>query len=70
VIQVQHANNMVSVYKHNSALLMHEGDMVKAGQSIAFIGNSGDFSDGPHLHFELWQNGVPLDPTAYISLGN
>ncbi|MFN9392539.1 MAG: M23 family metallopeptidase [Flavobacteriales bacterium] len=54
VIQIQHTNNLVSVYKHNSALLKKEGDYVKAGQSIAFIGNSGDHSEGPHLPFEIW----------------
>ncbi len=66
VIQIQHPNNMVSVYKHNSALLKKQGDRVKAGESIAFIGNSGEQSDGPHLHFELWLNGIPVDPLGYI----
>lgn len=66
VIQIQHPNSMVSVYKHNSALLKKQGDRVKAGESIAFIGNSGEQTDGPHLHFELWLNGVPVDPLNYI----
>jgi len=70
VIQLQHANNMVSIYKHNSALLKQEGDFVKAGQSIAFIGDTGDHSEGPHLHLELWQNGVPVNPELFISFGN
>jgi len=70
VIQLQHTNNMVSVYKHNSALLKKEGEFVKAGQSIAFIGNTGDHSEGPHLHFELWQNGVAVNPELFISFGN
>lgn len=70
VIQIQHSNNLVSIYKHNSALLKQEGDFVKAGQSIAFIGNSGDHSEGPHLHFELWQNGVPVNPEDFMSFGN
>jgi murein DD-endopeptidase MepM/ murein hydrolase activator NlpD len=69
VIQIQHSNNLVSIYKHNSALLKQEGDFVKAGQSIAFIGNSGDHSEGPHLHFELWQNGVPVNPEDFMSFG-
>ncbi len=69
VIQIQHANNFISVYKHNSALLKKSGDYVKAGESIAFIGNSGDHSDGPHLHFELWEGGVPVNPLNYLSLG-
>lgn len=70
VIQLQHAGNLVSVYKHNSALLKQEGDVVKAGESVAFIGNTGDHSEGPHLHFELWQNGVPVNPESFLSFGN
>lgn len=69
VIQIQHANNLISVYKHNSVLLKKSGDYVKAGESIAFIGNSGDHSDGPHLHFELWEGGVPVNPLDYLSMG-
>lgn len=69
IIQIQHANNLISVYKHNSALLKKSGDYVKAGESIAFIGNSGDHSDGPHLHFELWDGGIPVNPLDYLSLG-
>jgi murein DD-endopeptidase MepM/ murein hydrolase activator NlpD len=68
VIQIQHTNNMVSVYKHNSALMKKQGDPVKAGESIAFIGNSGENSDGPHLHFELWINGIPVNPLDFIAL--
>jgi len=67
IIQIQHANNIVTVYKHNSALLKKSGDMVRAGESIAFIGNTGDHSEGPHLHFEVWDNGVPSNPTDYVS---
>jgi murein DD-endopeptidase MepM/ murein hydrolase activator NlpD len=59
---------MISVYKHNSALLKKNGDRVKAGESIAFIGNSGEYSEGPHLHFELWENGAPVNPVDYIQL--
>jgi murein DD-endopeptidase MepM/ murein hydrolase activator NlpD len=66
VLQVQHANNMVSVYKHNSVLLKKAGDQVKSGESIAFVGDSGDHSEGPHLHFELWLNGIPVDPLNYL----
>lgn len=69
VLQIQHANNMISVYKHNSVLLKRTGDQVKAGESIAFIGDTGDHSEGPHLHFELWENGVPVNPTDYLSFG-
>ncbi len=67
VIQVFHPNNMVSIYKHNSQLLKKIGDKVKAGEAIATVGNSGEFSTGPHLHFELWYNGEPLNPEEYIS---
>jgi murein DD-endopeptidase MepM/ murein hydrolase activator NlpD len=68
VIHIQHNNNMISVYTHNSALLKKSGDRVKAGESIAFIGDSGEYSEGPHLHFELWENGAPVNPEDYIQL--
>lgn len=67
VIGIQHSNNLFSFYKHNSALLKKTGDFVKAGEVIAIIGNSGEQSSGPHLHFELWFNGSPLDPVKYVS---
>jgi len=70
VIQIQHANNLVSVYKHNSILLKKVGDRVEAGDSIAIIGNSGELTDGPHLHFELWYNGTPLNPRDYIAFSS
>ncbi len=66
VIQIQHSNDILSVYKHNAELLKEVGDHVKAGEAIAVIGNSGELSSGPHLHFELWRNGSPLDPEKYI----
>jgi murein DD-endopeptidase MepM/ murein hydrolase activator NlpD len=66
VIQVQHSNNLISVYKHNAELLKRAGDYVKAGEPIAIIGNSGELTTGPHLHFELWYNGVALNPEDYI----
>lgn len=66
VIQVQHRNDLVSLYKHNSTLLRKVGDRVKAGEAIAIVGNSGELTTGPHLHFELWLNGEPLDPQAYM----
>ncbi len=65
-IGVQHANNLVSVYKHNDVLLKPEGSFVKAGDVIAIIGESGTFSTGTHLHFELWYNGNPINPLDYI----
>jgi murein DD-endopeptidase MepM/ murein hydrolase activator NlpD len=67
IIGIQHSNNLFSFYKHNSALLKKTGDFVKAGEVVAVIGNSGEFSSGPHLHFELWFNGSPLDPLKYVS---
>lgn len=67
VIQIQHANNFISMYKHNERLLKSTGDHVKAGEAIAHVGNSGELTTGPHLHFELWHNGIPLDPKEYIS---
>lgn len=67
VIVVQHRNNLISVYKHNSALLKKVGNFVSAGEIIAFIGNTGELTTGPHLHFELWMNGNPVDPEDFIS---
>lgn len=65
-IGLQHANNLISVYKHNSNLLKAEGSFVKAGEVIAIIGESGTISTGTHLHFELWFNGNPINPLDYI----
>jgi len=67
VIQIQHENNLISLYKHNAELLKRVGDYVKVGEPIAIIGNSGELTTGPHLHFELWYNGIPLNPEDYIS---
>ncbi|MGB0887665.1 MAG: M23 family metallopeptidase [Vicingaceae bacterium] len=66
VIQLQHADNIVSIYKHNSVLHKKVGDYVKAGEVIAIVGNSGELSSGPHLHFELWYNGMPINPEDYM----
>jgi len=66
VIQLQHADNIVSIYKHNSILHKEVGDYVRAGEVIAIIGNSGELSTGPHLHFELWYNGIPINPEEYM----
>ena len=66
VIQIQHSNNLISVYKHNSELLKKAGEQVRAGEAIALLGNSGELTSGPHLHFELWHNGRPLNPEDYI----
>jgi murein DD-endopeptidase MepM/ murein hydrolase activator NlpD len=67
VITVQHPGNLVSVYKHNSVLLKKEGAVVRAGEIIALIGNSGEITSGPHLHFELWYNGNPVNPEMFVS---
>jgi murein DD-endopeptidase MepM/ murein hydrolase activator NlpD len=66
-IILQHTNNLISVYKHNAVLLKKEGQFAKAGEVIAIIGNSGEESSGPHLHFELWFNGTPLNPASYMN---
>ena len=66
VIGVQHNNGFLSIYKHNSSLLKNIGEWVSSGEPIAIIGNSGELSSGPHLHFELWQNGESINPTNYI----
>lgn len=66
-IGIQHNNNLISFYKHNSVLLKEIGSYVKAGEAVAIIGNSGTMSDGPHLHFELWHRGVPIDPVQYLN---
>jgi murein DD-endopeptidase MepM/ murein hydrolase activator NlpD len=65
-ISIQHENNLISFYKHNAELLKKVGNVVKAGDAIAIIGNSGELTTGPHLHFELWHNGTPIDPQTYI----
>jgi len=67
VITVQHKSNVISVYKHNSSLLKKPGDFVNAGDVIAIIGNTGELTSGPHLHFELWYNGNPVDPEEFVS---
>jgi murein DD-endopeptidase MepM/ murein hydrolase activator NlpD len=65
-IQIQHSDDLISIYKHNEKLLKKTGDKVKAGTSIALVGNTGDVSTGTHLHFELWHKGEAVDPTRYI----
>lgn len=67
VIQVQHKNGFLSIYKHNELLLKHIGDHVSAGEAIALVGNTGQLSTGLHLHFELWYKGNPVNPEEYIA---
>ena len=66
VIQVQHTNDLISVYKHNSILLKKQGDYVRAGEVLGVVGNTGEESSGPHLNFELWRAGNPLNPENFI----
>ncbi|MAP55661.1 M23 family metallopeptidase [Altibacter sp.] len=66
VIILEHSNNLISVYKHNASLNKEQGELVKAGEVIAIVGNTGEFSTGPHLHFELWSDGYPINPTNFI----
>jgi len=66
VIIVRHSSGFISIYKHNGALHKHQGDLVKSGEVVASAGNSGEYSTGPHLHFELWNEGYPVNPTNYI----
>ncbi|MGE5393446.1 MAG: M23 family metallopeptidase [Candidatus Saccharibacteria bacterium] len=65
-VYIQHDNNLISVYKHNGEVLKKVGDIVKAGDEIAIMGNTGELTAGPHLHFELWRSGNALDPDNYI----
>lgn len=66
VIILKHNNNLISAYKHNATLTKEQGEMVKAGEVIATVGNTGELTTGPHLHFELWRDGYPIDPTNFI----
>ncbi len=66
VIIVKHAEGFTSVYKHNTSLHKEQGDLVKSGEVISVAGDTGEYSTGPHLHFELWNENFPVDPTKYI----
>ncbi len=65
-MMVQHSNDLISAYKHNSNLLKKAGDKIAAGEPLANVGNSGELTTGPHLHFELWYQGAAVNPTEYI----
>lgn len=67
VVIVEHAAGFTSIYKHNTAIHKQQGDLVKSGEVIASAGDTGELSTGPHLHFELWNEGYPVDPTNYIA---
>jgi murein DD-endopeptidase MepM/ murein hydrolase activator NlpD len=67
VIMVQHRGNLISAYKHNAQLLKKVGTFVNGGEIISIVGNSGELTNGPHLHFELWHNGNSLNPEEFIN---
>nr|WP_321233970.1 M23 family metallopeptidase [uncultured Psychroserpens sp.] len=66
VVIIEHSYELISVYKHNASLTKQQGDLVKSGEVIAMAGNSGELTTGPHLHFELWNRGYPVNPTNFI----
>ncbi len=66
VIIIEHLNGLTSIYKHNSSIIKVQGDRIETGEIIAFTGNTGSLTTGPHLHFELWYQGEPVDPESYI----
>ncbi|MFS4446092.1 M23 family metallopeptidase [Maribacter sp. 2307UL18-2] len=66
VIILEHENGLISVYKHNGSLNKSQGDIVRTGEVIAAVGNTGELTTGPHLHFEIWQNGTPINPLDFI----
>ncbi|MBO6605372.1 M23 family metallopeptidase [Psychroserpens sp.] len=66
VVIIEHSYDLISVYKHNASLTKQQGDLVKSGEVIALAGNTGELSTGPHLHFELWNKGYPVNPTNFI----
>lgn len=66
VLIIEHKNNLISAYKHNASLVKQQGDQVKTGEVISLVGNTGELSQGTHLHFELWSNGYPINPKSYI----
>ncbi|GAA0714244.1 M23 family metallopeptidase [Aquimarina litoralis] len=66
VIILEHGNGLLTVYKHNASLTKQQGELVKAGEVIATAGSTGELTTGPHLHFELWRDGYPTDPSKFI----
>lgn len=66
VVIIEHSYELISVYKHNASITKEQGDLVKSGEVIAMAGNAGELTTGPHLHFELWNRGYPVNPTNFI----
>lgn len=66
IIIIDHGNGLISAYKHNASLTKSQGDLIKSGEVIAISGNTGELTTGPHLHFELWKDGYPINPTTFI----
>jgi murein DD-endopeptidase MepM/ murein hydrolase activator NlpD len=64
---IEHAYGLLTVYKHAGNLNKEQNDKVLAGEVIASVGNTGELTTGPHLHFEIWSDGYPLDPTNFIN---
>jgi murein DD-endopeptidase MepM/ murein hydrolase activator NlpD len=67
VLMIQHSANLISIYKHNAELYKKLGTFVNAGEIISIVGNSGEMTSGPHLHFELWYNGSSLNPEEFVT---
>lgn len=67
VLVIQHARNLVSIYKHNAGILKKYGTFVRAGESVSIVGNSGELTNGYHLHLEIWENGTAVDPEKYLN---
>lgn len=68
VIIIEHQEGLISVYKHNGSLSKAQGDVVRAGEVVASVGNTGELTTGPHLHFELWKDGRPVNPLNYVDI--
>lgn len=70
VLIIEHKFGFISVFKHNQRNLVSELEKVKKGQAVALLGDSGEISSGAHLHFEIWNNGQPLNPLIYVGVEN
>jgi murein DD-endopeptidase MepM/ murein hydrolase activator NlpD len=68
ILVIEHKFGYLTVFKHNQRNLVSELEKVKKGQVVALLGDSGEISSGAHLHFEIWNNGQPLDPLMYVSV--